>query len=97
MFQIIADIIYYDRQPVAVFRQDVIPTVRETVEDYLQGHDSDEEPEACPDCGRLSDQIDELEAEHEVQLSDLETRLEDQIIELRSQRDSYAALLGIKP
>lgn len=97
MFQIIADIIYYDRQPVAVFRQDVIPTVRETVEDYLQGHNPDEEPEECGECDSLANQIDELEKAHENNLSDLETRLEDQIIELRSQRDSYAALLGIKP
>lgn len=97
MFKITGDMIEYDGHQVAVLRQDVIPTVRNHVFDALEGYD--------PDDDALEDALDEVKAREE-DISDMRDdikELEDELTDCataltdcETERDTYAALLGIK-
>ena len=90
MFTVIGDMIHWDGQPVAVFRRDVIPTVRETVETAL-GDSID----ACPECAAFEEDLRAADAANAEKNDECE-KLTRELIDAETERDAYAAMLGIK-
>jgi hypothetical protein len=91
-FAIIGDVIEFDGHAVADFRRDVFPTVRATVVNVITDiidPDDDSLHENCDgEIAELKKQIDDLEEDR--------ARLETKLDEALTQRDAYAALLGVK-
>ena len=92
MFTVIGDMIHWDGQPVAVFRRDVIPSMRETVETALD----DTLSGPCPDCASFEEDLKAADAANAEKDDECE-KLTRELIDAETKRDAYAAMLGIKP